>query len=179
MFSWIFGIGAIISLFLLYQQKNRSGMLIAKLCADVCWVGHYFFLGATAGMIPNFVGIFRELIFINRKRHKFFNIILWPILFVSINVTLSVLSFKKWFDVLPIVASIFVTISLWINNTNLTKIISVPVSIAFLTYNALVGSYIGIANESFAIVSIIIFFCKKKIKNKHSITKNDVNDSMG
>ena len=162
MFSWLFGIGAIFSLYLVYQQKNRKKLLGMKLCADICWVGHYFFLGATAGMIPNFVGIFRELIFINRKKYKLFSVPLWPILFILINVTLSALSFKVWFDVLPIAASMLVTVSLWIDNPNLTKVISVPVSLAFLVYNALVGSYIGIANESIAIISILIFFINKR-----------------
>lgn len=175
MFSWIFGIGAIISLCLAYQQKSRKKLLIAKLCADICWVGHYFFLGAVAGMIPNFVGIFRELVFINRKKYKFASIPIWPILFILVNITLSVLSFKQWFDILPIAASMLVTVSLWIDNPNLTKSISVPVSIAFLSYNALVGSYIGIANESMAIISIFIFFIKRRRENmkKTSLFQED------
>ncbi len=169
MFAWLFGIGAILSLYSMYQQKGRKMLLAMKLCADICWVWHYFFLGAIAGMIPNFVGIFRELVFINRKKYKFANIPLWPILFILSNITLSVLSFEFWFDVLPIAASAFVTISLWIDNPNLTKGISVPVALAFLIYNALVCSYIGVINETISIFSIFVFFNKvrrEKMKKK-------------
>ena len=81
----LFGIGAMVSLFLIYQQKSRKKLIATKLSADIFWVAHYFCLGATAGMIPNFVGIFRELIFINRKTKKWASIILWPILFILIN----------------------------------------------------------------------------------------------
>ena len=161
MFSWLFGLGAILSLYLVYQQKDRKKLLLMKLCADICWVGHYFFLGAVAGMIPNFVGVFRELVFINRKKYKFANMFIWPITFVLINVILSIISFEQWYDVLPIAASMLVTFSLWIDNPNLTKVISVPVSIAFLIYNVLVGSYVGVANESIAIISILIFFIRR------------------
>ena len=56
MIAQVFGIGAMISLFLIYQQKSRKGILICKLSADVFWIAHYFCLGAVAGMIPNFVG---------------------------------------------------------------------------------------------------------------------------
>ena len=68
MIAQVFGIGAMISLFLIYQQKSRKGILICKLSADVFWIAHYFCLGAVAGMIPNFVGVFRETVFLNRKK---------------------------------------------------------------------------------------------------------------
>ena len=51
----ILGIGAMISLFSIYQQNERKKLLAAKLCADVFWVAHYLCLGGTAGMIPNFI----------------------------------------------------------------------------------------------------------------------------
>lgn len=162
----VFGIGAMISLFLIYQQKNRKKLILAKLSADIFWVAHYLCLGGYAGIIPNFVGIFRELIFINRKDKKWAGSIIWPIIFVLINWGLGLSTFNSFFNILPIAASTFVTVSLWIDNPQLTKIISVPVSLAFLIYDFYIGSYIGIINESIAIISIIISFCKEKSKEK-------------
>jgi hypothetical protein len=164
----LFGIGAMVSLFLIYQQKSRKKLIATKLSADIFWVAHYFCLGATAGMIPNFVGIFRELIFINRKTKKWASIILWPILFILINWALGLRTFDSWFNFLPITASTFVTVSLWIDNPRLTKLISIPISVAFLVYDIFVGSYIGIINESIAISSIILYFIKSKFKKGDS-----------
>ena len=79
----IFGFFAMLSLFLIYQQKSRKRMIMAKLSADVFWVAHYLCLGGIAGMIPNAVGIFRELVFVNRKDKAWANKIIWPILFSS------------------------------------------------------------------------------------------------
>lgn len=81
-FPQIFGIGAMICLFLIYQQKTRRKIIMLKLCTDICWGIHYFLLGATAGMIPNFVGIFRELIFIQRKDKKWAGSLIWPAIFI-------------------------------------------------------------------------------------------------
>ena len=162
--NWIaqaFGVGAMISLFLIYQQKSRRAMIAAKLSADVFWVAHYLCLGGIAGMIPNLVGIFRELIFINRKRKRWAAHVIWPILFILINWGLGFRTFHSAFNVLPIAASTFVTVSLWIDNPRMTKIISAPVSLAFLIYDIYVGSYIGVVNETVAIVSIIISFIKE------------------
>ena len=167
----IFGIGAMLSLFLIYQQKSRKKILFAKLSADVFWVVHYLCLGGYAGMIPNLVGIFRELVFIGRKKHKWASIVLWPILFILINWGLGFRTFHSAWNLLPIAASTFVTVSLWIDNPRLTKIISIPVSSAFLIYNIYLGSPIGVCNEALAIVSIIISFIKehKKQEKKGSV----------
>jgi len=162
----LFGIGAMVSLFLIYQQKSRKKLIFAKLCADICWVAHYLCLGGYAGMIPNFVGIFRELIFINRKDKKWAGCLIWPIIFIIINWCLGFRTFSNWFNILPIAASTFVTVSLWIDNPKLTKLISIPVSMAFLIYDLFIGSYVGVINESIAIGSIIISFIKENIKKE-------------
>ena len=158
MISSILGLGAMISLFLIYQQKNRKKILLCKLSADIFWVLHYFTLGATAGMIPNFVGIFRELVFVNRK--KWTNSPLWAVLFIAINFAWGISSYNCWYDILPIIASAVVTISLWIDNPRLMKLISIPVSLAFFMYDLFVLSYVGMINESIAVMSIIIYFIK-------------------
>ena len=158
----LFGLAAMASLFLIYQQKSRKEMLFAKLSADICWVIHYLFLGGIAGMIPNAVGIFREIIFINRKDKKWASYIVWPVIFILLNWILGFNTFHSWYNILPITASTFVTVSLWIDNPRLTKIISVPISAAFLVYDVFVGSYIGIINEAVSIFSIAIYFIKSK-----------------
>lgn len=160
----ILGLGAMISLFLIYQQKNRKNIILCKLSADIFWIAHYFYLGATAGMIPNFVGILREVVFVQRGKKRWASTPLWVVLFISINLVLGFSTFQNSYDLIPIIASSFVTISLWLNNPNLTKIISIPVSIAFLVYDIFVVSYMGIINESFAILSILIYFIRKKAK---------------
>ena len=162
--STIFGIGASVSLFLIYQQKNRSKLLLCKLSADICWIIHYFYLGAYSGMVPGTVGIFRELIFLNREKHKWCNKIIWPIIFILCNWALGYMTYKTPADLLPIIASTFVTVSLWLKNPYFTKMISVPVSIVFIIYNFYVHSYIGIFNESLSLISLIIFYIKE-IKN--------------
>ncbi len=163
----ILGLGAMISLFLIYQQKSRKKILMCKLSADIFWVLHYFSLGATAGMIPNFVGVFRELVFVNRKTNKWAQTPLWVALFITVNLVLGICSYKEWYDIVPIIASAFVTVSLWIDNPRLMKLISIPVSLAFFVYDIFVLSYVGMINESIAIVSIIIYFIKSFKEKKN------------
>ncbi len=161
----IFGVGAMISLFIGYQQSERKKLVAAKLSADAFWVVHYLLLGGIAGMIPNFIGIFREIVFINRENKKWADKVIWPAAFIIISWVMGIFTFRSAFNILPIAASTFVTVSLWLKNPIITKIITVPVCLAFLVYDVYVGSVIGIINESVSVISIIISFLKN-IHNK-------------
>ncbi len=164
----IFGVGAMLSLFLLYQQKNRKKLIFSKLCADVCWVIHYFLLKGYGGMIPNLVGIFREIVFSKREEKKWADKIFWPFLFIILGWTIGIFTFKSPINILPIAASTFVTVSLWVKNPRLTKIISIPVCASFLIYDVFIGSYVGILNESISIFSIIISFLRESKTKKEN-----------
>ncbi len=89
---------------------------------------------------------------------------IWPILFIAINFGLGITTFHSLYNILPITASAFVTVSLWIDNPKITKLITIPVCIAFMIYDFYVKSYIGIINESLSILSIIISFIKERKK---------------
>ncbi len=162
--SQIFGVGAMVSLFTIYQQNSRKKMIILKLCADICWVVHYLLLGGFAGAIPNFIGIPREIVFMNRESKKWADNIIWPILFILCGWVFGIFTFKSPINILPISASTFVTVSFWLKNPKLTKLVSIPVCLSFLIYNIYLGSIVGVLNESLSICSIIISFIKSKIK---------------
>ena len=165
----LFGIGAMVSLFMTYQQTKRKQLILGKLFADLFWVAHYLCLGAYGGMIPNFVGIFREVIFLNRDSKKWANSFLCPIMFIMINWILGARTFQSPINILPITASTFVTVSLWCKKPRLTKFISVPVSVAFMIYDFFVGSYVGMLNKSIAIFSIVLYFIKDNKGGKNNV----------
>ena len=170
-YAVIFGIGAMISLFFAYQQRKRVRLIFCKLCADVCWAIHYFMLSAYGGMIPNGVGILRELVFSCREKYTWANVPILPIVFILINWGLGIWTFQSPINILPIAASTLVTLSLWIKNPKMTKCISIPVSLSFLIYDIFVGSWIGVANEAFAIFSIILSLIKTN-KEKTNMINN-------
>lgn len=160
--KWIaqgFGLIGMLALFWSYQQNERKRLIAGKLTADVMWVVHYLCLGAFGGAIPNFVGIFRELVFMHRDK-KWAKSVFWPILFICINWTLAITTAKNALSFLPICASTFVTISLWAKKLQTTRIIGAGVSVAFIVYDCFVHSWIGIVNESIALISIVVALTK-------------------
>lgn len=159
----ILGLGGVYMLFSLYQQKERNKLLFRKLCADVLWGVHYIFLGAYAGAIPNLVGIARETIFMHSDK-KWAKSLLWPVLFIAVSWTLTIISWKSAISFLPMCASTLVTISLWVKSPKFTRLLSVPVCISFIIYDVFAGSYAGIINESISLVSIVISFFKNDFR---------------
>ena len=160
-----------ISLFIGYQQNERKKLVAAKLSADAFWVVHYLLLGGIAGMIPNFIGIFREIVFINRENKKWADKVIWPVFFILVNLSLGIITMNSYINLLPIIASAFVTVSLCLKNPLLTKIISFPVSCSFLIYDIFVKSWVGVFNESISLISILIavlnfLLHKNKIKKE-------------
>jgi hypothetical protein len=121
------------------------------------------------GLIPNFVGIFRELVYMNRDRKKWASVGLWPVVFILINLGLALTGTKEPLDYLPVVASCFVTISLWLRRPKLTKVILAGVCTAYLIYDIFVGSIPGLLNESISLVSVAIYFIKEWKKKKFRV----------
>lgn len=167
LFAYIFGIGALVALFSIYQQSSRRKLIISKLIADICWVVHYLCLGAYGGAIPNFVGIFRELVFVNRENKKWANWVIWPFVFIVTNFVLGFRTFSSPINLLPILGSALVTVALWLKKPNLTKILSFPVSTAFLIYDIFVHSWIGVLSETISLISIILALVKILKENNY------------
>lgn len=117
------------SLFFMYRQTARKNYLRLKLLSDILWAIHYLLLSAPGGAIPNLVGIVRELVLLyNRKCQT--RIHFWAALFITVNAVLALSTLRSAVQLIPI-------------------------SIAFLIYDLLVGSWAGVLNETFSLISMI------------------------
>lgn len=168
----LFGILGMASLFWSYQQTEQKRLIAGKLGADVMWVVHYLCLGAFGGAIPNFVGIFRELVFMQSDK-KWTRSPFVPAFFILVNWGLAISTWKSALTLLPICASTFVTIALFAKKPKITRMIGAPVSVCFLTYDIFVGSWVGIVNESAAIISIVTSFVRNDLNNRRTLNAAD------
>lgn len=125
----LLGVFGMTSLFFMYRQTARKNYLRLKLLSDILWAIHYLLLSAPGGAIPNLVGIVRELVLLyNRKCQT--RIHFWAALFITVNAVLALSTLRSAVQLIPI-------------------------SIAFLIYDLLVGSWAGVLNETFSLISMI------------------------
>ena len=165
MLANIFGALGIASTILIYQQKTRTGLILSKLLSDVIWFLHYFLLSAYSGAAIAVIGIFREIIFVNKDK-KFTKHPFWLYFFLAISFGCAYFTWKGVFSILPCIASAVSVISFWIGKPGLSRLLSYPISACMLTYDIFIGSLMGIINELFTVTSSVIGYLrldKKKV----------------
>lgn len=165
MTAMIFGALGVAANVIIYQQKNGKKLLFYKLVSDVFWTAHYVCLGAFSGAAIAAIGIIRETVFINQDK-KWAQSKAWLLLFLALSVLSAAFTWKSVFSILPAVASVLAVFSFWRSKPSLTRTLAFPISASMLTYDIFCGSYLGIANEIFTLVSAFIGVLRNK--------KNDV-----
>lgn len=155
MFAQIVGALGIAASLFIYQQKDRSHLLVWKLISDVLWACHYLLLGAYTAMAISTIAAFREIVFFNRQK-RWASSKLWFFFFMACAVGSAVLTWKTPASLLPAVASLLSVTGFYIGTPRLSRILVFPISGAMLTYDLTCDSYMGIVNEVLTILSAIL-----------------------
>ncbi|MBR6504309.1 MAG: YgjV family protein [Clostridia bacterium] len=157
--SQIFAILGILTLGASYLYKNKRQILILTLLATIFYGMHNFFLGATTGVTMNCINIVANIWFYTNEKKQKRNSLLVLITLLSVVIIFGILSFQDMFSLIPIIATILFIYSIWQDNTRVYKLIALPKSIFWISYNIYLKSIFGIITEVvlliFKIVGII------------------------
>lgn len=162
------GILGVIDSIIIYQQKTRKGLLISKLIGDVLWGASYFMLGSIGGGAVCVIAIFRELVFINRGKHKWADGIGWLFVFIALALSSIIYSWETdgaW-CIATAVASAISVYGFWNGSPKLSRILRFPISTCMLTYDIVFGALMAILNEALSLVSTVIGIVRHDIKGK-------------
>ena len=166
----LFGILGILTTVVIYQQKENQRMLVWKLISDLCWVLHYLALGANSVAVVTIVAIMRSVVLLCR-RHRWAQSRAWLAVFMTSSFVLSVLAYKDWTSLLPMIGSQACIIAYWIGKPKVTRIISIPAALMFLVNVTLNGSFWGMLCESFLLASAIVGFIRHDVARKPKTAK--------
>lgn len=159
--AMIFGALGVAANVIIYQQESGKKLLFCKLISDILWMAHYICLSAFSGAAIAAIGVIREAVFLNQSK-KWAQSKGWLLLFLALSVVSAVFTWKSAFSLLPAVASVLAVFSFWKNKPSLTRSLAFPISFSMLTYDIFCGSYLGIANEIFTLVSAFIGVLRNK-----------------
>lgn len=166
----LFGILGILTTVIIYQQKENQRMLVWKLISDLFWVLHYLALGANSVAVVTIVAIMRSIVLLCR-RYRWAQSRAWLAVFMVSSFVLSVLAYKDWTSLLPMIGSQACIIAYWIGKPKVTRIISIPSALMFLVNVTLNGSLWGMLCESFLLASAIIGFIRHDVARKPKTAK--------
>lgn len=133
------------------QWKHRSYILLTQVSASIMWVVHFLLLGALSGAAMNAVGGVRSVVFLRKKRPRW---LLWCLL--AVVVAVGGLTWQGPLSILPTCGMLAGTLALWQQDEQRIRRLLLLASPLWFSYNLLVGSYAGIANELILITSILV-----------------------
>lgn len=162
-YAQIFGILGAISMLLSSWQKTKRKVLSLLILDNICYFMQYILLGAFTGAFTNIVGLIRTTTFKYKYKYKILssNIILFIIILIYI--LTGILTYKDQISVLPVMAAIIYTYTLWQNNIRIIRIGTFIMICACFIYNIAVSAYTSALVEAILLISSLL-----------SIIKNDI-----
>ncbi len=149
----IIGFVAVMLAIVQYQMRKGRSVLILQTLVCATLVIHYGMIEAYSAMALNLVGVFRNLVYCNRRifRHA-----AWPYIFCGIMLVAGVLSWVNSWSVLIVLGLVINTYFLSLPNPQALRASILVTSPMALIYNVAVFSPAGILFEAMSIVSAAV-----------------------
>ena len=187
LYNAIGAIGIIIKI-IGFQLKKRSTRILFNMCQAICWMLYFVCTGnATAG-VTGIIGIFQNVVFMQREKHKWADSYFWLVFFLMIQVGISVWSLWDGIsitEIFPLLASPFSLIAYFAINGKVFRSLILCSSICWFI-NSLIGTFIAntganlwmaficdVLSVSSIVIAIIRFDILKKVKDEVVQTKKE------
>lgn len=151
----IIGFGGTALTIVAYQQSKRKNILLCTVISAALFTVHFILLGAYTGAVMNFFAGLRSLVFMNNTK-PWAKSKIWVGVFMVIYTVACIVTWEKWYSVLPLIAMLLTTVSNWLQSERKIRFLTFPNSPCWLVYNILNNSVAGIITEIFVMSSLII-----------------------
>lgn len=145
-------------------QKDRKKIIIFEVISSVFFSVHYFLLNAITASILNIIGITRGFVFYNKNNTKKYYTYLF--MYIILYIIIGIITYDSIFSLLPVLAYILFTISIFNEKERNIKIVNIFVSSTWVVYDILYHSYAGFISDIVMIITTIIglFILNKNTK---------------
>lgn len=160
----IIGFIAVGSSLVVYSQKKRRYLLLAKTAQDVAWLLHYLLLGCLTPAVTSGVNITRSLVFVSSDGKKEAKSRIWLPVYIAVYIACAPLTWKNAFSVLPVAASVISTVCFYVRDIRVTKILAIAASSVTLSYNIFVSHSLSVyIGASITIVTALVSLISGRI----------------
>lgn len=150
------------------QNKKMEKILYFQFLSNMLYGLSYFLLGVPIAAIMDSLGSLRCFLFYYKKKKEQDIPLYWLFIFCLLVIALGIINYNGIISLIPIIITIFYTISSWANETNWLRIIFILAAILWIYYNLTIGAYVAVVGNFFEIISgaISIYRFKKTEHNK-------------
>ena len=161
-FSQIFAIINYATLIISYQIKDNKKILIYSTIGCSFSAVSFYLLKAYTGCTMASLAVLRNILFmLDNKYGRGKNI--YTLLFIILSLIVrTVFTYDGLLSLLPVIATLLYTISVWVDDNALYKKLGIPTEICWLSYHIYLFSIAGIIFESLIFISVIVGLIKKK-----------------
>lgn len=163
--SQFFSIINYATLIISYQIKDNKKILIYSSIGCFFSALSFYLLNAYSGCAMALLAVLRNILFIiDKKHHKRRNI--YTLMFILISLLVrTYFTYDGIFSLLPVIATLLYTISVWIDDINIYRRLGIPTEMFWLSYHIYLKSIVGVIFETILFISVIIGFLRMKKQN--------------
>lgn len=164
-FAQILGATALFILILSFQKNEKQSLLKYQIGSSIFFAAQYLCLQAYSGCLINIACIIRNILF---RKYTGKRIPIYYLLFIiCIMIVLSLFSYVEPISLLPCIACILYSCSLWQDNLKVTRIVEVISCSLYIIYNIKVLAYVGLISTIIELISALIAIYRFDIKKDY------------
>ena len=164
-FAQILGATALFILILSFQKNEKQSLLKYQIGSSIFFAAQYLCLQAYSGCLINIACIIRNILF---RKYTGKRIPIYYLLFIiCIMIVLSLFSYVGPISLLPCIACILYSCSLWQDNLKVTRIVEVISCSLYIIYNIKVLAYLGLVSTMIELISALIAIYRFDIKKDY------------
>ena len=157
----LIGLIGLITLVLSFQKNNKNTLLKYQVASSLLFSIQYLLLNASSGFFMNITCAIRNIIFSYYKNNIPKRYLILTIITMII---LSALSYQEPISILPCIACVIFTISIYQNNLTITRITESISATLFIIYNIKVLAITGLISTLIELSSALIAIYKYDLK---------------
>lgn len=167
----IFGIIATIESLFLFVSLKRERIILAKLFGDILWTVNYICFGMTTGAFLNIIAVFRECVFVQRGKNKFWDSYIWLYIFLGITIASIPITWNGYISIIPAIGSSCAVIGYFSKKPLHIRLFGLVAQIFWLVYSAIGGNMSATVCAFLQIISAIIGLFREWNEHKRKTSK--------
>lgn len=166
----IFGLIALIVSIISVIQSRRQKYIFFNIIQNIFLGMQYLMLGKNIAFYICLLTIFRLIVYSFKKQYSKRQYVIILILFLILNIVVSIITFDNIFDLFPIVSTIIICYTVWQSNIKVIKIGIILSKTLWCIYACYSLAYFSIIMDIFVIIWTVIFLIvdNNKKNSKHN-----------
>ena len=174
--SYGIGIISIIFLFISFQMKDRSKIIVINMIGSLGWTFYFMLQGDLASGLTGAVSLLRTITFLFRTKYKWAKSIVWLFVFLGISAFFTISSYRSWRDIIPLFATTMATLSFYMIKEKNIRMFSIACYSGWLLNSLTKGYWIALVSDVCVLTSVILSLIRYNREKKQENVENEKND---